>query len=86
MNDPVVDLPISYLSMGENAGERQQAYSKYLTETIPDYELKLIREALQRGQVTGGDRFRKEISERLGIRLSNKGPGRPRKIKAKAEK
>jgi len=46
VNDLVVDLPISYLSMGENTGERQLAYSKYLTVTVPDYELKLIREAL----------------------------------------
>ena len=79
--DPVVDFHPSYLSLGASASERQQAYSEYLTETIPDYELKLIRDALQRGQVTGGDRFRKEISGRLGIRLSNKGPGRPKKAK-----
>ncbi len=77
--DSVVDFSPSYLALGNSISEKQQVYSDYLTETIPDYELKLIREALQRGQVTGGDRFRQEISNRLGIRMSNKGPGRPRK-------
>ncbi len=38
-----------------------------------------IRDTLQRSQVTGGDRFRKEISGRLGIRLSHKGTGRQKK-------
>lgn len=53
----------------------------YVYDTIADYELKLIRDALQRGQVTGGDRFQQEISKKLGIRLSNQGPGRPKKVK-----
>ena len=79
--DPVVDFTVSYKSLGKNAHERQQAYSKYVSGTVPDYELKLIREALQRGQVTGGERFRHEVSQRLGIRISNRGPGRPRKDK-----
>ncbi len=76
-NDPVVDFPLSYLALGTSVSDRQKAYSEYVLGTVSDYELKMIRGALQRGQVTGGDRFRKEISERLGIRLSNKGPGRP---------
>ena len=46
----------------------------------PRSQIKLIREVLQRGQLTGGERFRREVSERLGIRISNKGPGRPKKV------
>jgi hypothetical protein len=30
---------------------------------IADYELKFIRDALQRGQVTGGNKFQQEISK-----------------------
>ncbi len=37
----------------------------------------MIRDALQRGQLTGDEGFRAEISSRLGIRISNKGPGTP---------
>ena len=54
-------------------------YAEYVLDTIPDYEIKLIREALQRGQLTGGDRFREDIAKRIGIRFSNRGPGRPKK-------
>ena len=77
--DAVVDLPPFYNALGLTVKERQQAYRDYVYSTIPEGEIKLIEEALQRGQVTGGDQFRKEISARLGIRLSNKAPGRPRK-------
>lgn len=48
---------------------------------MPDYELKLIPESLQRGQLTGTDRFREEIFLKHGIRFSNKGPGRQKRLK-----
>ncbi len=79
--DQVVDLVPSYLALGPSDIERQEAYAEYTLGTVPDNEIKLIREALQRGQVTGGEKFREEISRKLGIRLSNRAPGRPRKSK-----
>ena len=81
VKDQVVDFSQAYLSYGINECERQVEWRTYVYDTIPDYELQLIRDALQRGQVTGSDKFRHEISNKLGIRLSNKGPGRPRKTK-----
>lgn len=39
----------------------------------------VIRDALQRGKLTGSERFRQEISQRLSIIFSNKDPGRPKK-------
>lgn len=80
-SDLVVDQRPCYKSLGKNGPERQEAWKTYVYDTIADYELKLIRDALQRGQVTGGDKFQQEISKKLGIRLSNKGPGRPKKVK-----
>ena len=50
-----------------------------LCDTIPEAEVKLIRDAPQRGQLTGSEKFRQKVSQRLGIRISTKGPGRPRK-------
>lgn len=79
--DPVVDLPAWYLGLGETAEERQNAYAEYVLGTVPESEIRLIRDALQRGQVTGTARFRKELSRRLGLRISNRGPGRPAKKK-----
>ena len=81
--DQVVDFHPSYLAMGETKRSRQQAYGDYVLGTVPEYEITLIREALQRGQVTGGERFRNEISARLGIRLSNHKQGRPQKALAR---
>ena len=77
----LVDFDSQYFALGSSASERQSAYKEYLLETIPEYEIELIREALQRNQLTGSARFREEISAKLGIRISNKRPGRPRKAK-----
>lgn len=79
--DPVVDYPPSYLSLGDNKKKRQEKYAKYTLDTVPEYEKNLIREALQRGQLTGNERFSEEISRRTGVRFSNRGPGRPKKRK-----
>ena len=79
--DKVIDFPSFYMSMGETAEQRQKSYKEYVLGTVPDYEIKLIREALQRGQLTGSDRFRKEIETKLGVRISNKKQGRPKKEK-----
>ena len=78
-DDPVVDLHPSYLALGSNKKERAEMYAEYVLDTIPDYEIKLIREALQRGQLTGGNRFHEEIAMKTGIRFSSRGPGRPKK-------
>ena len=75
----IVDLDEPYLALGENKSERQEAYEQYVRDTIPEGEIKLIRDSLQRGQLTGNERFRQEILQRQGIRFSNKGPGRPKK-------
>ena len=79
--DPVVDFDESYLSLGTNKSGRQEAYRQYVRDTIPEDEIKQIREALQRGQLTGSERFRQELYQKMGIRVSNKRPGRPRKNK-----
>ncbi len=77
--DPVVDFHPSYLSLGENQLERQKAYAEYVLGTVPEHEIKLIRDALQRGQLTGSARFLMETEKKLDIRLSNKKPGWPKK-------
>ena len=77
--DLVIDFDESYLSLGKNKHECAEAYRQYVCGTIPEGEIKLIRDALQRGQLTGSEQFRQEISQRMGVRFSNKGPGRPQK-------
>ncbi|MBU2539173.1 MAG: transposase [Proteobacteria bacterium] len=69
--DDLVDFDGNYLAFGRNERERAILYKDYVHDTIPDSEWKLIREAVQRGQLTGSSCFRDELTERLGMRLSN---------------
>ncbi|MFN2354330.1 MAG: transposase [Desulfopila sp.] len=77
--DPVVDYDRVYTALGVNAAERRKMYAEYVCQTISEEELKLIRDAIQRNQVTGGNRFREQLEKKLKIRLSDRGPGRPKK-------
>lgn len=54
--DMIVDFHMSYLALGESDGARQKAYAEYVHGTVPEHEMKLLREALQRSQLMGGDR------------------------------
>ena len=74
-----LDFDPFYLSLGRSAAKRAEKYAVWLRETIPESELKLIREATQRGQFTANGKFVREISEKIGHRLELRGPGRPRK-------
>jgi putative transposase len=42
-----------------------------------DREWDTIREAVQRGQLTGGKSFIDEIQDKTGRRIEFRGPGRP---------
>ena len=76
-----LDLDPFYLGLGKSAAKRAEKYATWLQETIPDSEIKLIREAAQRGQLTANGKFAREISEKIGRRLELRGPGRPKKDK-----
>ena len=72
-----LDLDPAYLALGETALERARRYRDWVSSGIPEEERRLIREAVQRGQLTGSDRFRNEVEERIGRRIECRGPGRP---------
>ncbi|MCU1731922.1 transposase, partial [Pseudomonas sp. 20P_3.2_Bac4] len=50
----------------------------FLRQAASKDELNLIRSALQRGQLTGADRFVDEMEKISGVRLELRGQGRPR--------
>lgn len=77
--DSVVDFDRVYKALGKNQAERQKEYQEYVFQTIPEEELKLIRASIQRNQFIGGNSFRKQLEKKYQIRLSNRGPGRPKK-------
>jgi putative transposase len=79
--DKVLDLDSNYRALGNTQKERQSAYKEYVTQTIPDEELHLIRLAIQRNQLTGSDRFRMYLEKKHKVVISNRGQGRPKKAK-----
>jgi len=66
-----------YLALGKNDAERRMRYRAFLQAAIPDGEWSLIRESVQRGQLTGTDRFTEEVAAITGRRIERRGQGRP---------
>ncbi|EMB9880483.1 transposase, partial [Pseudomonas aeruginosa] len=67
-----------FIELGQTAEERYRRYVTFMKEAIPAEELRLIREAVQRGQLTGNQRFVDEIERVAGVRIERRGQGRPR--------
>lgn len=53
-------------------------YEEFVMEGISDGESKMIREAVQRGQLTGSMRFVEEVATKIGKRIELRGQGRPK--------
>lgn len=66
-----------YLALGSGDEERRRHYREFLRAGVPHGELELIRDAVQRGQLTGTGRFTQEVAEIIGRRIERRGPGRP---------
>ena len=75
-----IDYDPCYLGLGEGDSERRQQYMRFVAKGAPDKETSLIRQALQRGQLTGNDRFVDEVETILGRRVEFRGRGRPGKV------
>ena len=76
-----LDKDPCYLGMGATDAIRQRCYRAWVESGVPEAEIKLIREALQRGQLTGSERFISETESMLQRRIGCRGKGRPRKDK-----
>lgn len=74
-----LDLDPCYLALGTSETERRHGYREFLQAAIPSGEWQLIREAVQRGQLTGTERFTEEVAVILGRRVERRGRGRPAK-------
>ena len=57
--------------------EKRARYVALIEQGIPTSEIQLIRNALQRGQLTGNSVFVDEIEKITGLRITNRGRGRP---------
>jgi putative transposase len=76
-----LDRDPCYFALGTTEAERQQRYREFLHTAVPEGEWNLIRAAVQRGQLTGRDRFVQKVEEILGRRIENRSRGRPPNVK-----
>jgi putative transposase len=74
-----------YLALGNDDAQRQERYRQFLRATIPEGEWNLIRDAVQRGQLTGTGRFVDKVEEVLGRRIEKRTRGRPPKTERTAD-
>ncbi len=68
-------------SLGPTADEARIRYRSFVESGIADEEYELIRQAVQRNQLTGSGRFVDVIEATLGLRVERRGRGRPRNDK-----
>lgn len=74
-----LDRDPCYKGLGRTAHERAARYRQWVKEAIPEGEWERIRHAIQRGQLTGGERFIHTVAKRVGRRVEFRGRGRPRR-------
>jgi len=72
---------ILYQTLGKTMSEKLKAYKALFQHEIEIEELDRIREATNGNFSLGNEQFQKEISTRLGRRVTRGSPGRPRKKK-----
>lgn len=75
--DKWIDDDAMYLSLGSDKAAQQHAYADYVNQVGSEQENKLIKNALQRNQLTGSQRFVDEVERRIGLRIEHRSPGRP---------
>ncbi|WP_260955544.1 transposase [Pseudomonas citri] len=73
-----LDADPCFLALGDTSMERRRRYEEFVRQAIPTDQIQLIRDALQRGQLTGTDRFVDEVERIVGVRVEQRGQGRPR--------
>lgn len=75
---PLVDLDPCYLALADSPADRAARYRAFVDAEVVDHDHRLIREAVQRGQLTGGNQFVDEVQSRIGKRVERRGRGRPK--------
>jgi len=76
--DAVIDRDSCYQALGHDDIARRTAYAHWVCRGGEEIDVKLIRAALSRGQLTGTARFMDEVEDRIGLRIQTRGPGRPK--------
>ena len=72
-----LDSDPCFLALGNSQEERSRRYKEFVADAVPAGEWQLIREAVQRGQLTGDNRFIDKVEQIVGRRIERRGQGRP---------
>jgi putative transposase len=73
----LLDADLTGDLLGATAADHRPAYANYLGAHPDPGEIELIRTAVRRNRLTGSSRFVAEIEHRTGVRIENRGRGRP---------
>jgi len=76
---PWLDLDPCFQALGATERDQRERYRAFVFSAIPAGEWSLIRNAVQRGQLTGNDRFIEEAEAIIGRRIEHRKQGRPGK-------
>jgi putative transposase len=72
-----LDYDPCYAGLAANGKDRSEIYAAWVKGTIPEGEGELIRQPLQRGQLTGSSGFVDEIEKKIARQVEFCGQGRP---------
>ncbi|MGY2180584.1 transposase [Pseudomonas agarici] len=75
--DNWLDTDPCFEGLGHTLEDRKLKYRNFVSQGVSSEELTLIRESLQRGQLTGNSRFVDEVERIMGLRIERRGQGRP---------
>lgn len=73
-----LDVDHCFLALGRHLLVRRERYEGFVNQAVRPEEVSLIHEALQCGQLTGSARFIDEVEQITGIRIEQRGQGRPK--------
>lgn len=59
-----LERDLCYTALGETASKYTERYRDWVVSGVPEDEWQLTREAVQRGQLTGSECFRREVEQR----------------------
>ena len=71
-----IDSDPAYLDLAPREADRRARYARFVEQGVPEQKRALMREALQRGQLTGNQRFVDEVEPIIGCRIERRRPGR----------
>lgn len=77
--DSWLDSNPCFEALGQTDEQRRRRWQAFVSQAVAPEQLETIRSALQRGQLTGSERFVREIEQITGLRVETRGRGRPKK-------